>query len=420
MIRIKKGIRLHVLPTKKYKTIQIYGRFTTRLHREKMTTRTLLANLLETNSLNYPDQTKLSAHLAELYGAGFGLSVGRKGNLHWMNLGISVVNGKYVDDPTILAQAVDLFKEVLFYPNIKDGQFDEQTFQLEKENLKGYLESLEEDKQTLASLKLQETYFTDEAQQIPSFGTVADLKQETAKTLADYYQEVVTKDQLDLFVVGDVTETEVADLFEALPFTDREESSPEIYYDQTVSNVIREQQLQEAVIQGKLNLAYSTGIYYEDAQRFPLLVFNGLFGGFPHSKLFMNVREKESLAYYASSSFDTFRGYMSVQTGINSENRNKVLRLVSEQLEALQLGDFTDLAFQQTKAMLKNQYLLGLDRPQNTIEIAYLDQWLPGSQLSDENWLKRLEKVTKEEVQQVAKQLQLQAIFFLDGGKQNG
>ncbi|MEO1769301.1 EF-P 5-aminopentanol modification-associated protein YfmF [Candidatus Enterococcus ferrettii] len=420
MIRIKKGIRLHVLPTKKYKTIQIYGRFTTRLRREKMTTRTLLANLLETNSLNYPDQTKLSAHLAELYGAGFGLSVGRKGNLHWMNLGISVVNGKYVDDPTILAQAVDLFKEVLFYPNIKDGQFDEQTFQLEKENLKGYLESLEEDKQTLASLKLQETYFTDEAQQIPSFGTVADLKQETAKTLADYYQEVVTKDQLDLLVVGDVNEKEVADLFEALPFTDREESSPEIYYDQTVSNVIREQQLQEAVIQGKLNLAYSTGIYYEDAQRFPLLVFNGLFGGFPHSKLFMNVREKESLAYYASSSFDTFRGYMSVQTGINSENRNKVLRLVSEQLEALQLGDFTDLAFQQTKAMLKNQYLLGLDRPQNTIEIAYLDQWLPGSQLSDENWLKRLEKVTKEEVQQVAKQLQLQAIFFLDGGKQNG
>ncbi|MGM0214144.1 EF-P 5-aminopentanol modification-associated protein YfmF [Enterococcus sp. AZ109] len=420
MIRLKKGIRLHVLPTKKYKTIQIYGRFTTQLRRDKMTTRTLLANLLETNSLNYPDQTKLSAHLAELYGAGFGLSVGRKGNLHWLNLGISIVNGKYVDDSTILAQAVDLFKEVLFYPNIKDEKFDEQTFELEKENLKGYLESLEEDKQTLASLKLQETYFTDEAQQIPSFGTVADLQNETNQTVADYYQEVLAEDQLDIFVVGDVTEKEVADLFAALPFTDREEISPEIYYEQATTNVIREQQLQEAVIQGKLNLAYSTGIYYEDALRFPLLVFNGLFGGFPHSKLFMNVREKESLAYYASSTFDTFRGYMSVQTGINSENRNKVMHLVAEQLEALQQGDFTDLAFQQTKAMLKNQYLLGLDRPQNMIEIAYLDQWLPGSQLSDERWLKRLEGVTKEEVQQVAKQLQLQAIFFLDGGKQNG
>ncbi len=420
MIRLKKGIRLHVLPTKKYKTIQIYGRFTTRLVREKMTTRTLLANLLETNSLHYPDQTKLSAHLAELYGAGFGLSVGRKGNIHWMNLGISVVNGKYVDDSTILAQAVDLFKEILFYPNIKNGQFDEQTFQLEKENLKGYLESLEEDKQTLASLKLQETYFTDDAQKIPSFGTVADLQQETSQTVADYYQEVLAKDQLDIFVVGDVTEEEVEKLFSALPFTDREEISPEIYYEQTTSNVIREQQLQESVIQGKLNLAYSTGIYYEDLLRFPLLVFNGLFGGFPHSKLFMNVREKESLAYYASSNFDTFRGYLSVQTGINSENRNKVLHLVNEQLEALQQGDFTDLAFQQTKAMLKNQYLLGLDRPQNMIEIAYLDQWLPGSQLSDEQWLKRLEGVTKQEVQEVAKQLQLQAIFFLDGGKQNG
>ncbi|MDT2674093.1 EF-P 5-aminopentanol modification-associated protein YfmF [Enterococcus dongliensis] len=417
MIELKKGVRLHVITTKKYKTIQVYGRFTTRLTKEIMTKRALLANLLETNSLHYPDQTKLSGRLAELYGASFGLNVGRKGNLHWLDVGLGVVNGKYVDDPKLLSEAVDFLQEVLFYPNIHNGKFDEQTFQLEKENLQSYIETLQEDKQTLASLKIKETYFTDEAQKLPSFGTVADLANETSESLAAYYHTMITKDQVDLFVIGDIEEKEVAELFQQLPFAEREEDFPAIYYYQTKDNVIREQQVQEAVVQGKLNLAYATDVYYEDSDRFALLVFNGLFGGFPHSKLFMNVREKASLAYYASSSFDTFRGYLQVQTGINSANREKVLHLINEQLIELQAGDFTELAFQQTKAMLKNHYLLGLDSMQNTIETTYLAQWLPKSKLTDEEWLRRLAAVTPEDVQHVAKKIRLQAIFFLDGGQ---
>ncbi|WP_159721504.1 EF-P 5-aminopentanol modification-associated protein YfmF [Enterococcus sp. CSURQ0835] len=419
-IELKTGVHLHILPTKKYKTIKIYCRFTTRLQKEVMTKRTLLSNLLETNSLNLPDQTKLSARLASLYGASFGTGVSRKGNLHWLNLSLNIVNGKYVNNPTILPESVAFLKEVLFEPNIRDGKFDQQTFDLEKENLKSYLESLQEDKQTLASLKLQETYFSDPAQKIPSFGTIADLEQETSESIATYYHELLTHDQVDLFVIGDVEAEEVTALFQALPFEEREVVQPEIYYEQTLCNIVNEQQLNEPVIQGKLNLAYTTGIYYEASERFALLVFNGLFGGFPHSKLFMNVREKESLAYYASSSFDTFRGYLQVQTGIESRNRTKVLHLIAEQLNALRAGDFTELAFAQTKAMLKNQYLLGLDSPQNLIETTYLAQWLPGSQLSDEQWLKRLAAVTRADVQKVARQLQLQAIFFLDGGQANG
>ena len=111
---------------------------------------------------------------------------------------------------------------------------------------------------------------------------------------------------------------------------------------------------------------------------------------------------------------------MQVQTGINSGDREKVLRLIREQLQELQAGDFTELAFQQTKAMLKNHYLLGLDSMQNTIETTYLVQWLPQSELTDDEWLARLAAVTPEEVQKVAQNIQLQAIFFLDGGQQNG
>lgn len=418
MTELVNGVNLHILPTEKYKTLRVFVRFTTRLDQSTITKRTLLSSLLETNSLHYPDQTKLSAQLAELYGASFGLNVGKKGNLHWLNAGLNVVNGKYVSDTELLPEVVNFLKEVLFFPNIQEGTFEPKTFALEKENLRSYLESLKEDKQTYASYALQELYFgKDEHQKIPSFGTVEALQKLTAHEMADYYQEMITKDQVDIFVVGDVDEKEVTSLMKQLPFAPREVSRPDIFYRQPIENIIAERQEQEPITQAKLNLAYTTNIYYGEAQRFALMVFNGLFGGFPHSKLFMNVREKESLAYYASSSVDTFRGYMTVQTGIDGENRNKVMHLVAEQLESLRQGEVSELELAQTKAMLKNQYLLSLDSPQSAIETNYLNHWLPETALTDEEWLNRLNKITIEEVQAVAKQVKLQAIFFLDGEK---
>lgn len=418
--KLAEGVNLHVLQTKQYKTIRIFVRFTTRLQKEVITKRSLLSSMLETNSLHYPDQTQLSAKLAELYGANFGLSVRKKGNLHWVNAGISFVNGEYVKDPDIFAQSVAFLKEVLFYPNIQNKQFDQQTFDLEKTNLKLYLESLNEDKQTMASLALQDLYFEQEpAQRIPSFGTIEDLEKITAASLASYYQEMMANDQIDLFVVGDIDPEAARTALEQLPFADREAAHPEIFYSQPQVNIIKERQIQEPVVQAKLNLAYQTNIYYDQLERFSLMVFNGLFGGFPHSKLFMNVREKESLAYYASSNVDTFRGFMSVQTGIDGKNRNQVLHLIHEQLESLRNGEITEMELNQTKAMLKNQYLLSLDSPQAAVETAYLDQWLPETRLTDEEWLSRMESVTIEDIQKVAKQVELQAIFFLAGGNTN-
>lgn len=418
--QLAEGVNLHVLPTKQYKTIRIFIRFTARLQQEVITKRSLLSSMLETNSLNYPDQTKLSAKLAELYGASFGLSVRKKGNLHWLNVGISFVNGEYVNDPNLFSQAVDFLKEVLFYPNIKNQQFDQLTFDLEKNNLRLYLESLKEDKQTFASYALQELYFENSPEQkIPSLGVVEEIDKITARSLAAYYQEMMANDQIDIFVVGDVDPDKAAEAVGQLPFELRETAHPELFYTQPQVNIVKERQVREPIVQAKLNLAYQTNVYYDEPERFALMVFNGLFGGFPHSKLFMNVREKESLAYYASSSVDTFRGFMSVQTGIDEKKRNQVLRLIHEQLESLRNGEITDLELAQTKAMLRNQYLLSLDSPQAAIEASFLDSWLPETKLSDEEWLKRMESVTIKEIQQVAEQIELQAIFFLAGGNAN-
>lgn len=414
-IELGNGINLEVMPSKKYKTTRILIRFSARHSEKTAAARTLLTSLLETNSLNYPTQNELSTRLAELYGAGFGVSVAKKGNIHQINVGMSLVNGAYVGEDHLFDDAVAFLQEILFAPNIKAGAFDEKTFVTEKENLIAYLKSMKEDKQTFASLRLQELFFQNSPdQKVPSFGTVATTEDLTAEKLVAVYQQMMTEDHIDIFVIGDVTPEQVRKSFAQLPFEKTARAKPEIFFTQKHSNIINEQVEYDQVTQAKLNLAYQMETYYGDTDRFALLVFNGLFGGFPHSKLFMNVREKESLAYYASSSFDSFRGMLKVQTGIDQEKRAAVLHLINEQLESLRKGEISTEELAQTKAMLKNQFLLSLDNPQALIENAYLDLWLPQTKVSEEAFLKGIDAVTIEAVKKMALSVELKAIYCLE------
>jgi len=414
---LQSGVNLTFIPTEKFKTTRLFFRFSTKHCKKDAAKRALLANLLETNSLNYPTQTKISEKLADLYGASFGLNVAKKGNIHQVNLMLNLVNGKYINEPNIFEEGVQFIKEVLFHPNIKEGAFDQDTFQREKENMIDYLDSLKEDKQTLAALCLQELYFEDVDQKTPSFGSKEDVKALNAYDLVQTYEEMISQDQIDIFVVGNIDKKETKRVIASLPFGPRSSFDSELFYRQKLKPEVQTKTLYEPVIQTKLNLAYQTSIYYDDPQRFSLLVFNGLFGGFPHSKLFINVREKASLAYYASSAFDSFRGLVTVQTGIDSKDRTQVISLVEKQLESLEKGDFTENELQQTKVMLKNQFLLSLDSSRGLIETAYLKQWFSNLVQDEKEFEKKIMSVTREDVKKVANDLQLQAIFTIDKEK---
>lgn len=414
MKTLTSGVYLHLLPEKKYKTIRINIRFSQVLREDNSTLRTLLASVLETNAKNYPTQRHVSQVLADLYGASFGINVGKKGTRHIVTISMNLVNDKFLTEKNITQKAISFLKEMLFAPNITNDLFHEETFLREKENLLSYLKSVYEDKQTYSSLELQKLYFKDPAQGIPSFGLKEQLEKVTNAQLVEAYTEMIEEDKVDILVVGDVTEEEMVSLFSEFPFKEREEAIEKVTYQQEFSPVIREKQERQEISQAKLNLAYRVKSSSVSEDYFTAVIFNGLFGGFPHSKLFLNVREKESLAYYASSSLDTFRSYLSVQTGIEGKNRDHVLHLITEQLESLQRGEISDLELMQTKANLKNQFLMTQDSPQGQMEL-YFRQVFLNECITEEMWLKKLEAVTVEDVSQYAKDVRLESIYFLEG-----
>ncbi|HCM88563.1 MULTISPECIES: pitrilysin family protein [Vagococcus] len=416
---LNKNVNLHVFPTNKYKTVRLLVRFAAPLNKETSSKRSLLASLMETNSLNFPDQISLSKKLSDLYGAGFGIGVSRNGNQHYLTIGLNIINDHLVPSGTsVLESAVAFLKEIIFEPHIIDGSFDQETFNREQENLVEYIESIFDDKQTYAALSLQNLFFThSNSQKTPSFGDVSSIESETAASIASYYQDMIRTDKVDIMVIGDVAEGYVKRVFKNFGFTDRENIITPLFYQQPFQNIIQQKMEQLPVVQSKLNLAYHCDIYYYDELYFALMIFNGLFGGFPHSKLFLNVREKHSLAYYASSSLEPFRGLVTVQTGIDGKNREKVLRLINEQLRELIAGKISIEDLDQTKVMLKNHYLLGQDSQRNLMEQAYLKLKVPAADISQEEWLQRIDQVSIEDIQEVAKHVRLQAVYFMEGEK---
>lgn len=170
--------------------------------------------------------------------------------------------------------------------------------------------------------------------------------------------------------------------------------------------------------QGKLHLGFSTPITFRHPDYSKMQVTNGVFGGFAHSKLFMNVREKESMAYYASSSYSSHYGLLYVMAGIDAELEEKAVKLIKEQLTALQQGEITDLEMEQTKALLANGIKSAFDSARGQIEV--FDQYKElDENFTAETIISGWESVSKEDVKNMASEIKLEIVYLLSGKEAN-
>ncbi|GFH41029.1 EF-P 5-aminopentanol modification-associated protein YfmF [Lactococcus insecticola] len=416
-MELKTGVNLHIINEKKFKTVQFLIRFRTKMSRQNVAKRVIISNLWETSNAVLTTNQQLQRKLSDMYGASLSTGVAKKGNNHFLNLAMSVVNPKFVGTDTVM-DAIELLHQTIFMPFI-DGEigFDEATFAREKKNLLQYLASTREDKSYVASTRLSELFFSDSNLATPSISNVGLMEQETRQSVFDYYRKMLLTDTIDIMVLGDFTASDEARIeahFAEMPFTDRAPLT-DIFYQQAASNVVREKTEQEDVNQSILQLAYHQPVRYGDADYLALQVLNGVLGGFSHSKLFTNVREKESLAYYANSRFDSFTGFLKISAGIDASNRSKALSIIRDQVRAISTGDISDEELRQTKDMLRNNYFLAQDSPSNLIEQAFIQHLLPKETLSAKEWVKKLDAITVEDVVKVAKTLNLQALYFMEG-----
>ena len=409
------GVDLHFITSKKFKTNRIKIRFSAPMSMDTIAGRVLAANMLETANEIYPTSQIFRERLANLYGANFSTRLSRRGLIHYVDLDISFVSDAFLSRKnTLTGEILNFLKDSLLKPLVDGRAFNRTVFEVEKKNVLNDLKAEIENHFYHAHQELNKLFYTKQDMQIPHFATLDLVEKETPESSFAVFQDMLQNDKIDIFFIGDFNEIEV---YEHLKMFGLHPRQPELHlhYHQEFSNVLKEGLKQNDAHQSIIELGYHFSVQYGDRNHTPLVVLNGLLGGFAHSKLFVNVREKEGLAYTISSSIDIFSGMMRIYAGIDRKNRTKTVSLIYRQIADLKKGHFTDEALNQTKKMLRNAMLLSLDRQNTLIEQAYMSSVLQKTFMPIAVWLNALEAISREDIIVAATQLRLQAIYFMEG-----
>lgn len=412
-------IRLHVLPTKRFKTFAISLFAGLSLEEATVTPVALIPFVLRRGTAKLPETITFREKLDDLYGAGFGFDVYKRGDSQIVQFRMDVINDEFVSSDTpLLAESLQFLGDVITDPLIDQNGFHQKYVDAEKTTLKKRLEAIVNDKIRYAAERCLEEMCADEPYRLHPLGKLAEIESITSSSLYDSYLQWLDNAALDLYVVGDTTLEEVTKLV-ASAFK-LKDGSPSAYSTPNIHHPVKEvKQVTERmeVSQGKLNLGLRTGVGYVDDAYPAALMYNGILGGYPHSKLFLNVREKESLAYYAASRLDGHKGLCTIQSGIEFANYERAVVIIKEQLESMRQGKLSELEMNQTKAMISNHLRELQDSAYEMIAYDF-NGVLTGKDRSAEQLLEQVQAVTAEDIVKVAEQVQLDTIYFLRDRKE--
>lgn len=413
-MKIVDGVELHLIKNEKFKMNHITFRFSGDFNQKTVARRVLVAQILATANAEYPTAQCFRERLASLYGATLSTKVSTKGLVHIIDIELSFMKNRYtMAKENLLEEVIEFLYQVLFSPLVTVEQYQSKLFELEQANLINYLKADKDDSFYSSELGLKKLFFTNPASQTSKYGTAELAVVENSYTAFQEFQKMLREDRLDIFLLGEFDDYRMLQLFNRFPFEDRQKDLV-FDYQQEFSNIVQEKLEVREVNQSVLQLGYSFPTRYGDKDYFTLLVFNGLFGGFAHSRLFTEIREKEGLAYTIGSHFDIFTGLLNVYAGIDKKNRNRAMQLINRQFSTIRTGPFSEALLKQTKKMLQVNLKLAGDSPKVLIERSYNGQYLK-NHYSVDDMIDNIDKVNKADVMQLTKNIKLQALYFLEG-----
>lgn len=414
--KVKQGIKLHTIKTDKFKTNLIAVFLTTSLTRENVTKNSLIPAILRRGSKKLKTQEELSKTLEEMYGASFDCGIDKTGDNQVIRFYIETVNDNYLPKKEeILQKSIETLLEIVFNPYEENGGFKKEYVSQEKTNMKKRIDGRKDNKARYSLDRCIEEMYKDKPYGLYKFGYVEDLEKIDEKNLYEYYKTLIQSCKIDIFVSGLVDDNvlnsvENNEIIKSL--NEREAKFNELRLEAKLKKeketVVTENM---DVTQGKLLVGLDVDIDNIDL-KYVAMIYNSILGGSANSKMFQNVREKAHLAYVANSMYFKYKGNIIVNCGIEIANYEKALDLIKKQIKDMEAGSFTDEEVENAKKGLIAA-IKTIDDEQDSGITYYFGQELTNINVSIEEYMKKIEDVTRQEVQDIAKKININTIYFL-------
>ena len=411
---IKKGIKLHILKTDKFKTNLIAVFLTTKLQRESVTRNALISAVLRRGTNTMKTQEEISKRLEELYGASFDCGIDKTGDNQVLKFYIESINDHFLPQQgeNMLKASLDNLLEIVFNPLVENNGFKEQYVEQEKKNMKQRIEGKIDNKARYALDRCIEEMYKDKAFGLYRFGYVEDLEKINAVNLYEQYKLLMENCKIDIFISGNIEE-DTKQLLEENPYIQSLQERESIYHTENQKPEAKPGEIIEKmdVTQGKLVIGLEVNSQNEE-QKYSVLVYNHILGGSANSKIFQNVREKANLAYAASSSYFRYKDNIFISCGIEISNYQKALDLIKTQIEDMKQGKFTEEELENAKKSIV-AVIQTIDDEQDTGITYYFGQEISNHKNSIEEYMKKIENIKRENILEVASKVQINTIYFL-------
>lgn len=414
------GVWLTALRSDKFKTGCLSINLLTQLNRETAALNAVLPFVLRRGTRYHPDMETIAAELDSLYGTGIEPIVRKIGEIQCIGFYASFPDEKYLPQGSdVFEKAANLACELLLAPSTRGGLLIPAYVESEKEKLLDLIRSRVNDKRSYAKLRLIEQMCCYEDYAVSRFGTEDVAEGIYYQKLTKYYHSLISTSPVEIFYCGSMDGTKVGGILsDALSGMTRGEINYDIGTDirmNAVEDTVRSFTDEMAVTQGKLVLGFRLGECMEEPDIAAIYVFNAVYGSGVTSKLFMNVREKLSLCYYASSAADTHKGVMLVSSGVDFDKADAAKAEILAQLDAVKNGELTDAELDAAKRSVASDLRACLDS-QGELEGFYLANTLDGLEFSPDELAELVNEVERDDVIAIANSVVLDAEYFLQGG----
>ncbi|MGM9879575.1 MAG: EF-P 5-aminopentanol modification-associated protein YfmF [Bacilli bacterium] len=409
----KNGYKLHLIKTKRFKTVLIKIVFWNKLQKEDLTLRNMLVNNLLFSSARYNTIRKMAIKKEELFSAELFSRNYRRGNQIMTEINLSVIDDNYSEEKS-LKNSIEFLFDIINNPNVENDKFNETAFKINYEKLKSAIKREKEDPMYWGYKRFKELIGKDNVLPTSILGTEEELEKITSESLYKYYQSFFENNHIDIFIVGDINFKEIEKLI-TNNFDPKAKDIPYnnicISYEKEFSEVCE----QSKFSQSKLMIGASISDLTKHEKFYEGMLYNIILGNSPNSKLFQNVREKNSFAYSISSSLNRLDGLFYVCAGISSKNYQEAKTEIYKQFKQMQEGRFSEKSLKDAK-----EVVLSVIKEVDEYPGAILDHYFNFLYLGNETLIKQKEeikKVTKEDIVRVANKINIDTIFLLKEGQ---
>lgn len=410
---VGKGIGVNRIGTDKFKSSFISFSFIRPLSNEEASLNALVPSVLKRGTMNYKTSMDIQKKLEELYGANLNLDVSKKGEKHIIKFSIEGPESELIGEDGYNAKLFDILLDIIYNPLLEDGVFVEKYLAQEKENLVKRIEGRINDKKQYAFDRTIEEMCKGEKFSVYKFGNINDVKKIDNESLYDHYKNMLETSPIEITIVGKSLDLDIEKILSSKVNLNRKDiidipreslSNQKL----SVKSVIFEKM---DVNQGKLILGYRINIPYDDKLFDAFIVASEILGGGPNSKLFLYVREKESLAYYVYSQVLKYKSIMLVSSGIETKNFEKTKEIIKSQVEEMIEGNFTEEEIKDAKNSITTS-IKELQDNNYSIAEYYLSNAISKEDKSLDDYVKSIQSVTREEIIKSC-ELKLDTIYFL-------